>query len=96
MLARELGVTIRTLRKRLAHLEEMGYVVDHRSWVEMHEDLVLTADCVLMTDLPPLSDEEFAATFAGLPPVTRGKFPTRSAAAAVQVQVHDTERGHAP
>jgi hypothetical protein len=51
---------MRTLRKRLARLEELGYVVDHGSWVEMHEGLVLADDCVLMTDLPPLSDEEFA------------------------------------
>src|SRR4051812_23500329 len=29
-LARELGVTIRTLRQRLACLEELAYVVNHR------------------------------------------------------------------
>src|SRR3954454_1049314 len=59
-LVRELGVTIRTLRKRIARLEELGYVVNHRSWVEMSDDLVLDDDCVFMADLPPLSDEEFA------------------------------------
>src|SRR4051794_12592202 len=59
-LARELGVTIRTLRKRLARLEELGYVVNHRSWVEMNHALVLDDDCVFMADLPPLTDEEFA------------------------------------
>src|SRR4051794_1292995 len=59
-LARELGVTIRTARKRLARLEDLGYIVNHRSWVEMSAALVLADDCVLMADLPPLSDEEFA------------------------------------
>src|SRR4051812_48037662 len=59
-LARELGVTTKTLRKRLARLEEWGYVVNHRSWVEMSDDLILDDDCVFMADLPPLSDEEFA------------------------------------
>src|SRR4051812_16654108 len=59
-LAHELGITIRTLRKRLARLEELGYVVNHRSWVEMSDDLVLDDDCVLMVDLPLLSDDEFA------------------------------------
>src|SRR3954469_25901010 len=58
-LAHELGITIRTARKRLARLEDLGYVVNHRSWVEMSDDLILDDDCVLMTDLPPLSDEEF-------------------------------------
>ena len=60
VLARELGITIRTLRKRLARLEDLGYVVNHRSWVEMSDALVLADDCVLMADLPPLCDEEFA------------------------------------
>src|SRR3954469_4010886 len=59
-LARELGVTIRTLRKRLARLQDLGYVTNHRSWVEMGDDLILDDDCVFMADLPPLSDEEFA------------------------------------
>src|SRR4051794_18981085 len=59
-LARELGVTIRTLRKRLARLEELGYVINHPSRVEMSDALVLADNCVLMADLPPLSDEEFA------------------------------------
>src|SRR3954451_8232416 len=59
-LARELGVTIRTLRKRLARLEELGYVVNHRSWVEMGNALVLDDDCIFMADLPPLSHVEFA------------------------------------
>ena len=59
-LARALGITIRTLRKRLARLEELGYVVNHRSWVEMSDDLVLDDDCIFMADLPPLSDDEFA------------------------------------
>jgi hypothetical protein len=59
-LARALGVTIRTLRRRLDLLEDLGYVVNHRSWVEMSDALVLTDDCVLMSDLPPLSDDEFA------------------------------------
>jgi hypothetical protein len=59
-LARALGITIRTLRKRLARLEELGYVVNHRSWVEMSDALVLADDCVFVADLPPLSDEEFA------------------------------------
>src|SRR3954452_1171325 len=59
-LARELGVTTRTLRRRLARLEDLGYVVNHRSWVEMGDALVLNDDCVFMVDLPPLSDEEFA------------------------------------
>src|SRR4051812_49388251 len=59
-LARELGVTVRTLRKRLARLEELGYVVNHRSWVEMSDDLVLDDGCAFMADLPPLTDEEFA------------------------------------
>src|SRR3954447_8489703 len=59
-LARELGVTTRTLRKRLARLGGLGYVVNHRGWVEMSDDLVLDDDCVFMADLPPLSDEEFA------------------------------------
>jgi hypothetical protein len=59
-LARELGITTRTLRKRLARLEDLGYVVNHRSWVEMSDDLVLADDCVFMADLPPLSDDEFA------------------------------------
>jgi hypothetical protein len=59
-LGRELGVTIRTLRRQLAHLEELGFVVNHRDWVEMSDALVLADDCVLLADLPPLSDEEFA------------------------------------
>jgi hypothetical protein len=59
-LAHELGITTGTLRKRLARLEERGYVVNHRSWVEMSEILVLDDDCVFMVDLPPLSDDEFA------------------------------------
>src|SRR3954451_2995367 len=59
-LAREMGITVRTLRKRLARLEELGYVVNHRSWVEMSDDLVLDDDCIFMADLPPLTDEEFA------------------------------------
>jgi hypothetical protein len=59
-LARELGVTIRTVRKRLARLEELGYVINRRSWVEMSDALVLADDCAFMADLPPLSDEEFA------------------------------------
>src|SRR3954454_15769912 len=59
-LARELDVTTRTLRKRLARLEELEYVVNHRGWVEMSDDLVLADDCVFIAELPPLSDEEFA------------------------------------
>jgi hypothetical protein len=59
-LAQKLGVTTRTLRKRLARLESFGYIVHHKLWVEMHADLVLTDDCLLIADLPPLSDEEFA------------------------------------
>src|SRR4051812_47571572 len=51
-LACELGVTIRMLRKRLARLEELGYVVNHRSWVEMSDDLVLDDDCIFMAELP--------------------------------------------
>ena len=31
-----------------------------KDWVELHDDLVLTDDSLLMADLPPLSDEEFA------------------------------------
>src|SRR4051794_22028454 len=58
-LARELGVTIRTLRRRLARLEVLGYVVNHPSWVEMSDALILGDDCAFMADLPPLSDEEF-------------------------------------
>src|SRR4051812_30084863 len=59
-LAHELGITTRTLRKRLARLEELSYVINHRSWVEMSDDLVLADDCISMADLPPLSDDEFA------------------------------------
>jgi hypothetical protein len=59
-LAREMGITVRTLRKRLARLEELTYVVNHRSWVEMSDALVLDDDCIFMADLPPLTDEEFA------------------------------------
>src|SRR4051794_34152746 len=59
-LAQELGVTTRTLRKRLDRLEDLGYVVNHRSWVAMSDDLVLDDDCSCMADLPPLSDEQFA------------------------------------
>src|SRR3954470_10642707 len=59
-IAREMGVTIRTLRKRLARLEELGYVVNHRNWVAMSDDLVLADDCVFIADLPPLTDEVFA------------------------------------
>jgi hypothetical protein len=59
-LARERGVTIRTLRERLARLEDLGYVVNHRGWVAMSDALFPADDCVLVTDLPPLSDEEFA------------------------------------
>src|SRR3954471_1238611 len=59
-IAREIGITVRTLRRRLARLEELGYVVNHRSWVEMNDDLVLADDCAFMADLPPLSDDEFA------------------------------------
>src|SRR3954454_17071482 len=29
-LAHEMGITVRTLRKRLARLEELGYVANHR------------------------------------------------------------------
>jgi hypothetical protein len=59
-LARALGVTVRTVRQRLARLEALDYVINHRSWVAMSDALVLSDDCVLMADLPPLSDEEFA------------------------------------
>src|SRR3954470_22960203 len=59
-IAREMGVTIRTLRKRLARLEELGYVVNHRSWVQMSDDLILDDDCIFKADLPPLTDDEFA------------------------------------
>jgi hypothetical protein len=57
-LAREMGITVRTLRKRLARLEELAYVANHRSWVEMNDALVLADDCAFMADLPPLSDDE--------------------------------------
>jgi hypothetical protein len=59
-LAQKLGVTTRTLRKRLALLEELGYLINRKDWVEMHDDLVLTDDSLLNADLLPLSDEQFA------------------------------------
>jgi hypothetical protein len=59
-LAQKLGVTTKTIRKWLARLEGFGYVVNHKLWVELYDDLVLTDDSLLMADLPPLSDEEFA------------------------------------
>ena len=59
-LAHLLGVTTRTARKWLARLEGFGYITNHKDWVELHDDLVLTDDSLLMADLPPLSDEEFA------------------------------------
>jgi hypothetical protein len=58
-LAHLLGVTIRTTRKWLARLEGFGYIINHKDWVELHDDLVFTDDSLLMADLP-LSDEEFA------------------------------------
>jgi Helix-turn-helix domain len=58
-LAHRLGVTTRTVRKWLARLEGFGYLLNHKDWVELHDDLVLTQDSLLMADLPPLSDEEF-------------------------------------
>ena len=59
-LAHLLGVTTRTARKWLARLEGFGYLINHKDWVELHDDLVLTDDSLLMADLPPLSDEQFA------------------------------------
>ena len=59
-LAHLLGVTTRTARKWLARLEGFGYITNHKNWVELHDDLVLTDDSLLMADLPPLFDEEFA------------------------------------
>src|SRR3954447_17233941 len=47
-LAYELGVRIHTLRQRLVRLEDLGYVVNHKGWVEMSNALVLTDDCTLM------------------------------------------------
>src|SRR3954452_18148775 len=51
-LAHELGITVRTLRTRLARLENLAYVANHRSWVEMNHAVVLDDDCVFMADLP--------------------------------------------
>jgi hypothetical protein len=59
-LAHLLGVTIRTTRKWLARLKDFGYIINHKDWVELHDDLILTQDSLLMADLPPLSDEQFA------------------------------------
>jgi hypothetical protein len=59
-LAHLLGVTTRTVRKWLARLEGFGYLINHKDWVELHDNLVLTDDSLLMADLPPLSDEQFA------------------------------------
>jgi hypothetical protein len=59
-LAHRLGVTTRTARKWLARLESFGYLINHKEWVELHDDLVLTDDSLHMVDLPPLSDEQFA------------------------------------
>jgi hypothetical protein len=59
-LAHLLGVTTRTVRKWLARLEGFGYLINHKDWVELHDDLVLTQDSLLIADLPPLSDEQFA------------------------------------
>jgi hypothetical protein len=53
-------VTTRTARKGLARLEGFSYLVNHKDWVELHDDLVLTQDSLLIADLPPLSDEPFA------------------------------------
>jgi hypothetical protein len=53
-------VTTRTARKWLARLRGFGYLINHKQWVELHDDLVLTDDSLLMADLPPLSDEQFA------------------------------------
>src|SRR5512135_2192142 len=50
VLTQKLGVTTRTVRKRLAHLEELGYVVNHKDRIELHDDLVLTDDSLLMAD----------------------------------------------
>jgi hypothetical protein len=59
-LAHRLGVTTRTARNWLARLESFGYRINHKDWVELHDDLVLTQDSLLIADLPPLSDEQFA------------------------------------
>jgi hypothetical protein len=59
-LAHRLGVTTRTARKWIARLEGFGYIINHKHWVELYHDLVLTDDSLLMADLPPLSDEQFA------------------------------------
>jgi hypothetical protein len=59
-LAHLLRVTTRTARNWLARLEGFGYLINHKDWVELHEDLILTDDSLLMADLPPLADEEFA------------------------------------
>ena len=59
-LARVLGVTTRTARRRLARLQELGYLVAHDDGIELHRDLVMGDDAILMSDLPPLSDEQFA------------------------------------
>lgn len=66
-LAHLLGVTIRTARKWLARLEGFGYIINHKDWVELHDDLVFTDDSLLMADLP-LSDEEFARLQLGNDP----------------------------
>jgi hypothetical protein len=59
-LAHLLGVTTRTARKWLARLEGFGYLINHKDWVGLHDDLVLTQDSLLIADLPPLPDQQFA------------------------------------
>jgi DNA-binding transcriptional MocR family regulator len=59
-LAQKLDVTTKTARKRLAHLEELGYIFLRDGGIELHADLVMGADDLLVRELSPLSDEEFA------------------------------------
>jgi hypothetical protein len=54
-LAGLLGVTPRTMKKRLSRLEERGFITVHDGWVEIDSDLIPNDESVIygITDSPP-------------------------------------------
>jgi hypothetical protein len=59
-LAQKTGRDHQDRRKRLARLEELGYIFLRDGGIELHADLVIGEDDLLVRELPSLSDEEFA------------------------------------
>jgi hypothetical protein len=57
-LARILGVTPRTMKKRLARLEERDFLTVHDGWIEIHPDLIPDEDSIIYgPPLPPRPEQ---------------------------------------